>query len=48
MGDFNPVLAAALAGLFTYGLTAVGAGAVFLARQPSKLMLDVSLGFAGG
>ena len=48
MGDFNPVLAAALAGLFTYGLTAVGAGAVFLSRQPSKMMLDVSLGFAGG
>lgn len=48
MEDFNPVLAAALAGLFTYGMTAVGAGAVFLSRQPSKMMLDVSLGFAGG
>ncbi len=48
MTDFNPLAAAALAGLFTYGLTAVGAGAVFLSRQPSKLALDVSLGFAAG
>ncbi|MDR2947566.1 MAG: ZIP family metal transporter [Candidatus Adiutrix sp.] len=48
MGDFNPVAAAALAGLFTYALTALGAGAVFLSRQPSRRMLDVSLGFAGG
>lgn len=48
MDTFSPVLAAGLAGLFTYTLTAIGAGAVFLARQPSKLMLDVSLGFAAG
>ena len=48
MGEFNPLAAAALAGLFTYAMTAIGAGAVFLSRQPSKLMLDVSLGFAGG
>jgi len=48
MVDFNPILAAALAGLFTYALTALGAGAVFLTRQPSKLFLHVSLGFAGG
>ena len=48
MADFNPIIAAALAGLFTYGMTALGAGAVFLSRQPSKLMLDVSLGFAAG
>ncbi len=48
MGDFNPVLAAALAGLFTYAMTALGAGAVFLSRRPSKLTLDVSLGFAAG
>lgn len=48
MIDFNPILAAALAGLFTYAMTAAGAGAVFLSRQPSKMTLDVSLGFAGG
>lgn len=48
MTDFNSILAAGLAGLFTYGMTAVGAGAVFLSRQPSKLMLDVALGFAAG
>lgn len=48
MTDFNPILAAALAGLFTYAMTAAGAGAVFLSQQPSKMTLDVSLGFAGG
>ncbi len=48
LDEFNPVLAALGAGLFTYALTALGAGAVFLSRQPSKLMLDVALGFAGG
>ena len=48
MGDFNPILAAGLAGLFTYVMTAIGAGAVFLSREPSKKMLDISLGFAGG
>ena len=46
--DISPVLMALLAGLFTYGLTAVGAALVFFARQPSKLFLDVSLGFAAG
>lgn len=48
MENVSPVLAAALAGLFTYGMTAVGAGAVFLSRQPSKLALDIALGFAAG
>ncbi|MGL4208355.1 MAG: ZIP family metal transporter [Candidatus Adiutrix sp.] len=48
MGDFNPIMAALLAGLFTWAMTALGAGAVFLSKQPSKLMLDVSLGFAAG
>ncbi|UQZ88421.1 ZIP family metal transporter [Deltaproteobacteria bacterium Smac51] len=48
MNNYNPVLAALLAGLFTYGMTAIGAGAVFLSRQPSKKMLDVALGFAAG
>lgn len=45
---FNPIMAAALAGLFTYAMTAAGAGAVFLSREPSKKTLDVALGFAGG
>jgi len=48
METFNPILAAGLAGLFTYGMTAIGAGAVFLSREPSKMALDVSLGFAAG
>lgn len=48
MSDFNPILAAALAGLFTYAMTAMGAGAVFLSRHPSKRAMDVSLGFAAG
>jgi ZIP family zinc transporter len=44
----NPVIQALLAGLFTWGLTAFGAAAVFMTRQLSRRLLDVMLGFAGG
>ncbi|WP_243093520.1 ZIP family metal transporter [Thermus thalpophilus] len=43
-----PVLHALLGGLFTWGLTAVGAASVFLAREPSRKLLDGMLGFAAG
>lgn len=39
---------ALLAGCFTWGVTALGAAGVFLARKPSRLLLDLMLGFAGG
>lgn len=42
------VLYALCAGLFTWGMTALGAGAIFLSREPSRRTLDVMLGFAAG
>ncbi len=41
-------LQALMAGIFTWGLTALGAGGVFFAHKPSQKVLDVMLGFAGG
>ncbi len=41
-------LQALIATLFTWGLTALGAAAVFLFRQPDKRILNGMLGFAGG
>ncbi len=48
MKDLNPVLQALLATLFTWGMTAAGAGLVFLGRGLSRKALDGMLGFAGG
>jgi len=39
---------ALLAGIFTWGVTAIGASVVFLASRPSQKMLDIMLGFAAG
>ena len=44
----NPVIQALLATLFTWGVTALGAGVVFLTTNFSKKTLDIMLGFAGG
>jgi len=44
----SPVLQALLATCFTWGVTALGAGWVFLAKDVSRRMLDVMLGFAAG
>ncbi|MEG1603752.1 MAG: hypothetical protein RR340_09095 [Cloacibacillus sp.] len=41
-------LQALMAGIFTWGLTTLGAGGVFFAHKPSQKVLDVMLGFAGG
>ncbi|MCC8058273.1 ZIP family metal transporter [Cloacibacillus sp.] len=41
-------LQALIAGIFTWGVTALGAAGVFLAKRPSQRLLDVMLGFAGG
>jgi ZIP family zinc transporter len=42
------VLQALLATLFTYGLTALGAGTVFFFKDINRKVLDGMLGFAGG
>ncbi|WP_425430178.1 ZIP family metal transporter [Desulfacinum hydrothermale] len=46
--SFSPVVQALLATLFTWGLTALGASAVFWMRSYSQRLLDALLGFAGG
>lgn len=48
IGSINPVLAALLAGLFTWGLTAAGAALVFVFKNPKRSLLDMMLGFTGG
>ena len=44
----HPVMQALYAGLFTWGLTALGAALVFLFKKSNRKALDVSLGFTGG
>ncbi|MBI9078455.1 MAG: ZIP family metal transporter [Pseudodesulfovibrio sp.] len=44
----SPLTQAFLATLFTWGMTAMGAAVVFLAKDISKRVLDIMLGFAGG
>ncbi|MDX1567234.1 MAG: ZIP family metal transporter [Longimicrobiales bacterium] len=46
--ELNPTAQAFLATLCTWGLTAVGAGLVFLFRTVNKTVLDTMLGFAAG
>lgn len=46
--DSGPVLQAFLATLFTWGVTAAGAAVVFVARHPSRKLLDGMLGMAAG
>lgn len=48
LSEFHPVLQALLATLFTWGVTALGAGSVFLTRTISRRVLDWLLGFAAG
>ena len=44
----HPVMQALLATLFTWGVTALGAAAVFVTRQVDKKLLQGMLGFAAG
>ena len=44
----NPIVQALVATLFTWGVTALGAAAVFLTKEVSKKLLDSMLAFAGG
>jgi len=46
--ELNPIVQALIATSFTWAMTALGAGAVFLAQKPSRKTLDGMLGFAGG
>jgi ZIP family zinc transporter len=46
--QLSPVLMALAATLFTWGMTAAGAAAVFAAREVSRRVLDGMLGFAAG
>lgn len=46
--NLHPVLQALLAGCMTWGLTALGAAAIFLTKEINKRLLDTMLGFAAG
>ena len=46
--NLNPVIQALLATLFTYGITALGAGLVFFFKKVSITVMDAMLGFAAG
>ena len=46
--QFSPVTQALFATLFTYGVTAAGAGLVFMNREINQRLLDALLGFAAG
>lgn len=46
--NLNPVAQALIATAFTWGMTALGAGAVFATKEMSRRLLDCMLGFAGG
>ena len=46
--ELNPIWQALLATCFTWGVTALGASAVFLTQQVSRSVLDGMLGFASG
>lgn len=46
--NISPVMAAFLATLFTWGITALGAGLVFFFKGFNKKVLDSMLGFAAG
>jgi len=46
--QLNPILLAFLATIYTWLMTALGAGLVIFFRAPSRKILDMMLGFAGG
>ncbi len=46
--QLNPVLQALFAGIFTWLLTALGAGLVFFMKDLTRKMLDLMFGFAAG
>ncbi len=48
LSNFNPVLQALFGTLFTWGVTALGAAGVFLAKEINRRVLNGMLGFASG
>lgn len=48
IAGLSPIVQALLAGLFTWGVTALGAAVVFTTREVSRKLLDFMLGFAAG
>ncbi len=46
--ELSPVYQALMAGLFTWLVTALGAGTVFIAKEMKRQTLDTALGFAAG
>ncbi|MHB0879102.1 MAG: ZIP family metal transporter [Anaerolineae bacterium] len=46
--NLNPIVQALMATLFTWGMTALGASAVFFTRTVNRKLLDASLGTAAG
>lgn len=46
--NLNPVILALVAGIFTWGMTAIGSLCVFLTKEPNRKLLDSMLGFAAG
>jgi ZIP family zinc transporter len=46
--DYNPVMCALIATLFTWGVTAAGAALVFFTRALNPKVMDSMLGFAAG
>ena len=48
LGQFGPVQQALIATLFTWGVTALGAGMVFFFKSINKTVLNGMLGFAAG
>jgi ZIP family zinc transporter len=46
--ELSPIVQALLGTLFTWGVTALGAGIVLITRQPNRKFLDAMLGFAAG
>lgn len=48
LSSHNPVVAAFLAGLFTWSMTGLGAATIFAFKKINQKILDVMLGFAAG
>ena len=47
-GKEHPILSALYASLFTWGLTALGAGLVFFFKKMNRAVIDGMLGYTGG
>ena len=46
--SLEPVIQALFGGLFTWGLTALGAAAVFFFKEVNRKVMDLMVGFTGG